>query len=86
MWLEANKTNNDTKVIAGYLMNTVINARGCPLRTRFDFATENGHMTEMQFLHFSDNQVQTACVTFGPGTVNGQIERWWQILRIFTPY
>lgn len=44
--LEAYKTNNDTKIIAG-----------CP--ARLDFGTEKGHVAEMQqFLHFSDNQAE----------------------------
>ena len=71
IWLEAYKTNSDQKVIAGYFMDAVINAGGCPARLRLDLATENGHMAEMQrFMHFPANHAETECVTFGPSTGN----------------
>ena len=41
LWLEAYKTNNDPKVIAGYFMDAVVTAGGCPARVRFDLRTEN---------------------------------------------
>lgn len=44
IWVEAYKTNNDPKVIAGYFMDSVINAGGCPSRIRLDLRTENGHV------------------------------------------
>lgn len=70
------------KIIAGYFMDAVINAGGCPTRLRLDLGTENGHMAEIQrFLHFSDNQAEADSVTFGPSTGNQRIERWWRILR-----
>ncbi|KAF3833149.1 hypothetical protein F7725_026814, partial [Dissostichus mawsoni] len=82
IWLEAYKTNKDPKIIAGYFMDAVINAGGCPARLRLDLGTENGHMAEMQqFLHFSENQAETDNVTFGPSTGNQRIERWWLTLR-----
>ncbi|XP_062422189.1 uncharacterized protein LOC134102881 [Pungitius pungitius] len=82
IWLEAYKTNNDPKIIAGYFMDAVINADGCPARLRLDLGTENGHMAEMQrLLHLSGDQAETDCVTFGPSTGNQRIERWWLTLR-----
>lgn len=82
LWLEAYKTNNDPKIIAGYFMDAVISAGGCPTKLRLDLGTENGHLAEMQhFLHFSEYQAETDSITFGPSTGNQQIEQWWQILR-----
>ena len=82
IWLEAYKTNSDPKIIAGYFMDAVINAGGCPARLRLDLGTENGHMAEMQrFMHFPANQSETDSVTFGPSTGNQRIERWWLTLR-----
>lgn len=77
IWVEAYKTNNDPRVIAGYYMDAVINAGGCPSRIRLDLGTENGHVADMQrFL--SEN---TDSATLGPSTGNQRIERWWLTLR-----
>ncbi|KAJ0005815.1 hypothetical protein NQD34_015709 [Periophthalmus magnuspinnatus] len=84
IWLEAYKTNNDPKIIAGYFMDAVITANGCPARVRLDLGTENGHIAELQhFLHYSGNHAETTPgpVTFGPSTGNQRIERWWLTLR-----
>lgn len=82
IWLEAYKTNNDPRVIAGYFMGAVIKAEGCPERLRLDLGTENVHVADMQrFLHFSEVRPETDHVTFGPSTGNQRIERWWLTLR-----
>lgn len=82
IWLEAYKTNNDPKIIAGYFMDAVIKAGGCPARVRLDLGTENVHVADMQrFMHFSDNGPAPESVTFGPSTGNQRIERWWLTLR-----
>lgn len=82
IWLEAYKTNNDPRIIAGYYMDAVIKAEGFPERLRLDLGTENVHVAEMQrFFHMSENQPETDNVTFGPSTGNQRIERWWLILR-----
>ncbi|KAK0156578.1 hypothetical protein N1851_000010 [Merluccius polli] len=77
IWVEAYKTNNDPKVIAGYFTDAVVNAGGCPSRIRLALGTENGHVAEMQrFL--SEN---TDSAIFGPSTGNQRIEQWWLTLR-----
>ncbi|XP_048045693.1 uncharacterized protein LOC125267783 [Megalobrama amblycephala] len=82
MWLEAYKTNSDPRLIAGYFMDAVINAGGCPARVRLDLGTENVHVAEMQrFLTFSEDRPETDRVTFGPSSGNQRIERWWLTLR-----
>lgn len=81
LWLEAYKTNNDPKIIAGYFVDAVVNAGGCPARVRLDMGTENGHIAELQrFLHYPANEV-TEPVLLGPSTGNQRIERWWLTLR-----
>lgn len=58
IWLEVYNTNNDPKIIAGYFMDALINANGCPARFKLDLGTDN--VAEMQwFLCFSDNQYET---------------------------
>ncbi|XP_030585163.1 uncharacterized protein LOC115780219 [Archocentrus centrarchus] len=82
IWLEAYKTNNDPRVIAGYYMDAVIQHGGCPDRVRLDLGTENVHVAQMhRFLHFSDSDSETDHVTFGASTGNQRVERWWLILR-----
>lgn len=67
IWLEVYNTNNDPKIIAGYFMDALINADGCPARFKLDLGTDN--VAKMQwFLYFSENQYETDSVTFGPST------------------
>lgn len=81
IWLEAYRTNNDPRVIAGYFMDAILDCNGCPHRLRMDHGTENTHVAEMQkFLRHSD-EAGTDCVTLGPSTGNQRIERWWLTLR-----
>ncbi len=57
IWLEAYKTNKDPRLIAGYFMDAVIKAGGCPARVRLDLGTENVHLAEMQFFFtFSEDR------------------------------
>ena len=82
IWLEAYKTNNDPRVIAGYFIDAVIKAEGCPERLRVDLGTENVIVADMQrYLHLTEDQPETVNVIFGPSTGNQRIERWWLILR-----
>ncbi len=56
IWLEAYKTNNDPRLIAGYFMDAVIKSEGCPARVRLDLGTENVNLAEMQtFFTFSED-------------------------------
>lgn len=82
LWLEAYKTNNDPKLIAGYFIDAVIKAGGCPARVRLDLGTENVHVAEMQrFFTFSEDRPETDHVTFDPSNANQRIERWWLTLQ-----
>uniref|UniRef100_A0A096M0Z2 Integrase core domain-containing protein n=1 Tax=Poecilia formosa TaxID=48698 RepID=A0A096M0Z2_POEFO len=87
IWLEAYKTNNDPRVIAGYFMDAVIKAEGCPERLRVDLGTENVNAADMQrYLHLTEDQPESDNVIFGPSTGNQRIERWWLTLRIRPPH
>ncbi|KAA0721248.1 hypothetical protein E1301_Tti018145 [Triplophysa tibetana] len=79
IWLEANKTNNDPLVIAGYFVNAVAENNGYPQRIRIDRGTENNHIAEMQIFFREDANAE--CGTIGPSTGNQRIERWWSTLR-----
>lgn len=82
IWLEAYKTNNNPRIIAGYFIDAVTEHNGCPQKVRLDHGTENTHLAIMQrFLHTSEDENGTECVTLGPSTGNQRIERWWCTLR-----
>nr|XP_023656881.1 uncharacterized protein LOC111838278 [Paramormyrops kingsleyae] len=83
IWLEAFRTNNDPKVIAGYYMDAVIQSGGCPERVRLDRGTENVCVGDLQkFLRLPDGEraAQDSAI-FGPSTGNQRIEQWWLTLR-----
>ena len=48
MWLEANQTSRDPRVIAGYYMKAVRKLHGAPCRVRADLGTENTYVSQMQ--------------------------------------
>ncbi|CAC5388189.1 unnamed protein product [Mytilus coruscus] len=48
IWLEADTTNKDPYVIAGYFIDTVREVGGCPRCIRADLGTENGIVRELQ--------------------------------------
>ena len=53
IWLEAGTTSSDSKVIAGYMINAVVELGGCPRRMRADRGTENVVLKAMQtFLRY----------------------------------
>ncbi len=79
IWLEAYKTNNDPRVIAGYFLQAVAKNNGFPQRIRTDHGTENTHLADMQT--FFRDTASAECVTLGPSTGNQRIERWWSTLR-----
>ncbi|XP_038592769.1 uncharacterized protein LOC119916876 [Micropterus salmoides] len=82
IWLEAYKTNNDPRIIAGYFIDAVTKNNECPQKVRLDHGTENTHVAVMQkFLHNSEDENGTQCVTLGPSTGNQRIGRWWCTLR-----
>lgn len=62
IWLEAYKSNNDPKIIAGYFIDAITDSNGCPYRVRLDHGIENTHVAQMQkFLRHSVNGTGTDC-------------------------
>jgi DNA-binding Lrp family transcriptional regulator len=84
IWLEANSTNSDPKVIANYYIKAVQHRRGCPQRIRADMGTENTHVEQMQkFLRRNhvDPHSGEKSFMYGKSTHNQRIEWFWGILR-----
>lgn len=76
IWLKAYKTNNDLRIIAGYFVDAVSETNGCPQKVRLDHGAENTHVAVIQkFLHNSEDENGTDCVTLGPSTDNQRTER-----------
>lgn len=84
IWMEANSTNSDPKVIADYYIKAVQRRRGCPQRVRADMGTENVYIEQMQkFLRRNHDDAQSGENSFlyGKSTHNQRIEWFWGILR-----
>ena len=83
IWLEANQTSSDPRVIAGYYMKAVRKLHGAPCRVRADLGTENTYVSQMQTFLRSYNTDQFANRSFvsGASTHNQRIEQWWGFLR-----
>ena len=84
IWLEANTTNSDPKVIANYFIKAVSRKSGCPQRIRADLGTENGHVEQMQtFLrrNHTDELAGNKSFLYGKSTHNQRIEWFWGCLR-----
>ena len=84
IWMEAWSTNNDLKIIAGYFLEAVKHASGCPERVRSDAGTENRHVEQIQYLLRGDHIDKYAgrnSYLYGRSTGNQRIESWWGILR-----
>ncbi|XP_071956877.1 uncharacterized protein [Antedon mediterranea] len=77
IWLEANSTSSDPKVIAGYYIQAVRNYMGCPKFIRTDFGTENSVVGSMQQFLSKEN----SSFIRGTSQHNQRIESWWSILR-----
>ena len=48
IWLEAQRSNNNPRLIARYFLRSVKVAHGCPVRVYTDRGTENGILTATQ--------------------------------------
>ena len=84
VWLEANTTNSDPKVIAHYFMEAVKRKEGCPQRVRADMGTENIYVEQMQkFLRrdHGDELSGPRSFLYGKSTHNQRIEWFWGLLR-----
>lgn len=81
MWLEAYKTNNDPRVIAGYFIEAVAEQGGCPRRIRADFGTENSVVRELQITLRNCERHENDAFLYGTSHCNQRIESWWNVLR-----
>ena len=83
LWLKANVTNSDPRVIAGYFMETVKQLDGVAFRIRTDKGTENVSIGQMQLFLRSYNNDAYANRSFitGSSNHNQRIECWWGFLR-----
>ncbi|XP_055045258.2 uncharacterized protein [Misgurnus anguillicaudatus] len=83
IWMQANSSNSNPKVIAAYFMNAVTGPGGCPKIIRSDLGTENVHVNRLQHLFREDETgvVHGPCVFQGRSTANQRIESWWGIYR-----
>ncbi|CAC5382645.1 unnamed protein product [Mytilus coruscus] len=63
MWLEVGPSNNNPKIIARYILDTVEQLGGCPQRCRCDLGTENTVIEEIQVLFraLSYNEIVRNC-------------------------
>ncbi|KAJ8024994.1 hypothetical protein HOLleu_35071 [Holothuria leucospilota] len=84
LWLRANSTNNDPRIIAGYFMETVESCGGCPLLISADRGTENSTVERLQIFlrrNGNDNYAEQASFRHGASHHNQRIECWWAFLR-----
>ncbi|KAJ8049043.1 hypothetical protein HOLleu_01595 [Holothuria leucospilota] len=84
LWLRANSTNNDPRIIAGYFMETVESGGGCPLLISADRGTENSTVERLQIFlrrNGNDNYAEQASFRHGASHHNQRIECWWAFLR-----
>ena len=83
VWLEANYTASDPKVIGGYFMTAVETLKGFPEFIRADRGTENGIVEQLQtFFHETiNNPNASGHFKYGRSTANQRIENWWCFLR-----
>lgn len=84
IWLNAGRTSNDPKVIAGYYLNAIKALGGCPMTVRSDMGTENGTVEKLQTALrelFMTGSNHKPAFLYGRSTANQRIESWWSILR-----
>lgn len=84
IWLEANTTNSDPKVISGYFIEAVKRKKGCPQRIRTDLGTENSYIEQMQIFlrrNHGDDLAGNKSFMYGKSTHNQRIEWFWGCLR-----
>ena len=83
IWLKADKTNSNPRLIAGYYMSAVKSLKGVPFRLRADLGTENSCVSQLQtFLrsYNADVYANRSYIT-GSSKHNQRIEQWWGFLR-----
>ncbi|XP_013415563.1 uncharacterized protein LOC106177367 isoform X2 [Lingula anatina] len=78
LWLHANTTNKDSKVVAKYFFDTVKTLKVCPNRTRSDPGTENVDLIECQMFlrrNSSDQHAFSNSHIMGPSPLNQGLHR-----------
>lgn len=84
IWLEANNTTNDPRVIGRFFLKAVDRYDGCPRVVRTDCGSENSHVANFRrFLRENDEDAFAGDKSFlyGRSTANQRIECWWSMLR-----
>ena len=84
IWMHANYTASDPKVVGGYFMNAVSDLGGCPKTVRGDRGTENRYVEQFQcfFDELNENEDNDQIrFMYGRSTANQRLESWWSIFR-----
>lgn len=83
LWLKANFTNSDPKVVGGYFLDTVAELQGAALTVRFDLGTENGVVERLQqsLRDLGERESSRPAFFYGTSPANQRIEAWWGQLR-----
>ena len=84
IWLDANTTNSDPRVISSYFTEAVKRMNGCPQRVRTDLGTENTYIEQMQTWlrrNHRDRLAGENSFLYGKSTHNQRIEWFWGLLR-----
>jgi len=84
VWLEANFTSSDPKVVGSYFINAVDQLGGCPQLMRADRGKENDIVRQMQTFFGeiqADRNTGETSFLYGRSTANQRIENWWGSLR-----
>ena len=84
LWLVADSTNKDPKVVASYFVNSLRDLNLVPRKIRADRGSENVVIGGIQrFLRRSHNDSASEMQSFsyGKSTNNQRIEAWWSFFR-----
>ena len=83
IWLNANNTNNNPRIIGGYFLESVKEYDGCPCVVRGDYDTVNGLVRDFQNLFLNNTAQNSSLPSYldGSSAVNQRIEGWWGTLR-----
>lgn len=84
MWLEVATTNNDSRLLVNYFLDTVRQIGGAPSIVRADYGIENVKVAGIQgFLRQdgTDSFAGDNSFMYGKSVSNQRIEAWWRQLR-----
>ena len=77
IWLRCGSSNHDPAVIAGYFVDAIRLAGGCPQKVRSDCGTENVNVAALQIFLTG----RTGTHVYGSSPANQRIEAWWSFFR-----